>query len=221
MTTFSTTIHQDQNGIKTSSQYGDRGDAIDDWFLLMRAADGADSTQGAMADAAVEGGATSGSIVALLKGLQKALGVNTDASAPSGNGYSIPLLKAIRDTLRLRRPSDATWMAATSGNVANTNAVATLAGSASVTNYLSGVEITFCGATGASNVIATITGLLGGTKSFVVAVPAGINTQGESLIIDFDPPLPASAANTAITVTLPALGAGNTHACVNAHGLRM
>lgn len=221
MSTFPNLLHQDQNGIKTAARHGDLGDASEDWYFLTKAADGADATQGAIADAAVEGGATSGSIVALLKGVQKALGINTDASTPSGNGYVIPILKAIRDNLRFGRPSDATALNASSGNVANSAAVATMAGAASVTNYVTGIEITYAGATGASNVVATLDGLLGGTISFICVVPAGVTTQGESILLRFDHPLPASAANTAITLTLPALGAGNTHACVNIHGFRV
>ena len=221
MTVWGAGLHEDQNGIKTSQAYGNIGDGTTDWFGYQRIADGGDATQGAKADVAVEGGATSGSLVALLKGLQKALGINTDASTPSGNGYVIPLLKAIRDNLRFRRPSDATMINASSGNVANAAATATMAATASVTNYVNGVEITFAGATAAANVVATISGLLGGTISFICVAPAGATVQGTPIILTFDPPLPASAANTAIAVTLPALGAGNTHACVNIHGFRV
>ena len=221
MTVWGASTHEDQNGIKTTQAYGNIGDGTTDWFGYQRIADGGDATLGAKADAAVEGGATTGSLIALIKGVQKALGINTDASTPSGNGYVIPLLKAIRDNLRFRRPSDATMLNSSSGNVANASAAASLAAAASVTNYLNGVEITFAGATAAANVVATITGLLGGTISFVCVAPAGANLPGTPIILTFDPPLPASAANTAITVTLPALGAGNTHACVNIHGFRV
>jgi hypothetical protein len=116
-------------------------------------------------------------------------------------------------------PAGGTAVAGTSGNVANASAAATLAAVAAKTNYVTGAEFTYAGATAASIVVATITGLLGGTQSFVIAVPAGA-TLGGSLCIKFDPPHPASAVNTAITATLPALGAGNTNACANVRGIQ-
>ena len=38
------------------------------------------------------------------------------------------------------------------------------------------------------------------------------------MTVVFNPPLPASAVNTAIVLTLPALGLGNTNAAAVAHG---
>jgi hypothetical protein len=117
-------------------------------------------------------------------------------------------------------PAGGTAVAGTSGDVANASAAASLAAVASKTNYLTGFSITFSGATAASIVVATVTGLLGGTLSFVVAVPAGATVGGTPIIVDLAVPHPASAANTAITVTLPALGAGNAHACTNVRGIQ-
>lgn len=105
-----------------------------------------------------------------------------------------------------------------SGNVANASAVATLAAVAGKTTFISGFEITGAGATAAAVVIATVTGLLGGTASYIVAAPAGATAPLTTLAVVFNPPLPASALNTAIVVTLPALGLGNTNAAVVAHG---
>jgi hypothetical protein len=50
---------------------------------------------------------------------------------------------------------------------------------------------------------------------------AGATLKNEDVIVTFDPPLPASADNTAIVVTLPALGAGNTNATANAWGFQL
>lgn len=220
MTVWAQGIHEDQNGIKTAASYDDIGDGTDNWFQWVRVADGGDAALGALADAAVEGGATNGSVIALLKGLQKALGVSTDASAPSGNGYVIALLKAIRDTLRLRRPGDSTFVSA-AANGANSIAAATMPATASVTNYLTGVEVTGLGATAAGNANLVISGLSGGSRTFMIDVPAGITVGIVPLILRFDPPIPASAANTAIVATLSAFGAGNTTALVNVHGYRV
>jgi hypothetical protein len=88
-------------------------------------------------------------------------------------------------------------------------------------NFLTGVHCSYLGATAAGGVTATITGLLGGTKSFVVPVPAGV-TVGAQIINLFTggPPIPASAVNTAITLSVPALGAGNTTTYCSLYGYR-
>jgi hypothetical protein len=109
-------------------------------------------------------------------------------------------------------------VSAASGNVANAAATATLAAQAGHTNYVTGVQITGAGATAASVVTATITGLVGGTASYTVAAPAGVTTGFVPIIITFNPPVPASAVNTAIAVSLPALGSGNTNAAVAIQG---
>jgi hypothetical protein len=49
-------------------------------------------------------------------------------------------------------------------------------------------------------------------------IPAGVTTSIVPLLVTFYPPLPASATNTAITVTAVAFGAGNTNAAAVANG---
>lgn len=107
---------------------------------------------------------------------------------------------------------------ANSGNVAAAAATATLAAVAAKTNYLSGFQFSYAGATAASVVTGTVTGLLGGTMSFTITVPAGATLSGPNYVASFNPPLPASAANVAIVVSVPSLGAGNTNATVSAQG---
>jgi hypothetical protein len=131
----------------------------------------------------------------------------------------IPAVMVV-DSLGNEVPAGGTAVAASSGDVAAASAVATLAAVAAKTNYVTGAEITFSGATAASVVVATLAGLLGGTESFVIAVPAGAAVGGTPLVLKFEPPHPASAVNTAITLTLPSLGAGNLHACVNLRGIQ-
>jgi hypothetical protein len=111
-----------------------------------------------------------------------------------------------------------TPVAASSGNVAAAAAVATLPAAAGKTTYVAGLTITGGGATAASLVTAVLSGLLGGSLSFTVAAPAGATLGVTPLSVEFNPPLPASAANTAIVLTLPSLGAGNTNAAVSAWG---
>jgi hypothetical protein len=108
-----------------------------------------------------------------------------------------------------------------SGNVANATASATIPAVAARTCYISGFEVTGAGATVGGVVSLTITGLLGGTATYSVDAPTGATVGLTPLVIEFNPPLPASAANTAIVVSLPALGAGNTNAAVVAHGFSL
>jgi hypothetical protein len=105
---------------------------------------------------------------------------------------------------------------------AQSNAAALPAASGKLT-YIEGFDVTGGGATAASVVEVSITGLPTaiGTLKFEMNVLAGatgpVNAQG-GLFIRFPQPLPASAVNSAITVTLPSLGAGNTNASVTAYG---
>lgn len=115
-------------------------------------------------------------------------------------------------------PGGATAVSNSSGNVANAAAVATLAAAAGKTTYISGFTITGAGATAAGVVTAALTGLLGGTASFTITAPAGATVGIAPLSVTFNPPLPGSAVNTALVLTLPALGSGNTNASVSAWG---
>ena len=118
-------------------------------------------------------------------------------------------------------PATATALTNSSGNVANASAVATLAGTSSKTTYITGFEITSGGATAASLVSVTVTGTISGTLTYTYGVPAGATASATPLIVELSTPIPASATNTAIAVTLPALGAGNTNATVVAHGYQL
>lgn len=118
-------------------------------------------------------------------------------------------------------PVGATPLTATSGNVANAEAIATLAGAASKTTYVTGLSITGGGATAGSVVLATLVGVISGTQTFPYAVATGVSVGNQAFGLTFDPPIPASAINTAIVLTLPALGAGNTNAAVSLTGYQL
>lgn len=118
-------------------------------------------------------------------------------------------------------PSGATPITGASGNVANASAVATLSGTSGKTTYITGFEVTSGGATAASLVTVAITGTVTGTLSYTYAAPAGATAGATPLVVEFSTPVPASAANTSIVVTVPALGAGNTNATVVAHGYQL
>lgn len=112
----------------------------------------------------------------------------------------------------------ATPVKASSGNVANATGTATIPAVAGKTAFISGFDITGSGATAASVVSPTVAGLLGGTATYTLAVVAGVSLPNPVISIKFDPPLPASGVNVAITVSCPALGAGSTNNTVNAYG---
>jgi hypothetical protein len=92
-------------------------------------------------------------------------------------------------------------------------AVAALPAVASKRNYLSGFAISGGGATAASVVRATITGI-GVTWGIDIGVPAGVDLAIAPIIISLPNPIPASAVNTAITLTVPSFGSGNTDVSV-------
>ncbi len=112
-------------------------------------------------------------------------------------------------------------LGASSGNVAAATASATLTPTATRTAYIKGFELTGAGATAASVIVGTITGLAVGTKSFVIAIPAGATTSITPLVVEFSQPLVASGPGVAIVVSFPTFGAGSTNACVNAHGFQL
>ena len=115
-------------------------------------------------------------------------------------------------------PAIASGLCASSGNVANAAAVAALPAKVGLLAYMTGFQITGAGATSGLSVVATITGLAGGTASHVFTFPAGVTVGGQSLAPTFYPALQASAVNTAITITLPAGGLGNVNAAVSVQG---
>ncbi len=110
---------------------------------------------------------------------------------------------------------------ASSGNVANGTASASLAASPSFINYITGFHITGAGATSGQPVQVTVTGVVGGTMTFVYAANTGPTANNNPLAIVFPDPVAATGANVAITVSCPALGAGNTNNAVVLYGFRV
>jgi hypothetical protein len=115
-----------------------------------------------------------------------------------------------------------TPVAGAASGAAQSNA-ASLAATAGKTNFLEGFDITGGGATAASVIEVSVTGLAAGTLKYELNILAGatgpMNAQG-GFSVRFPQPLPASAVNTAITVTVPSFGAGNTNAAVVAYGFQ-
>jgi hypothetical protein len=110
---------------------------------------------------------------------------------------------------------------ASSGNVAAATATASLAATNGLMNYVCGFNISGGGATGASVISPTLTGLNGGTMTFSIGVVAGATLGTPVLNVHFYPCQQATALNTAITLTAPSFGAGNTNATANIWGYRL
>lgn len=87
-------------------------------------------------------------------------------------------------------------------------ATAALPATASKVNYLAGFSITGGGATAASVIKATITGI-GYTWTIDIAVPAGATLGIAPLIVHLPNPMAATAASAAITLVVPSFGTGN------------
>jgi hypothetical protein len=98
--------------------------------------------------------------------------------------------------------------------------VATLPAVAGATTFITGFEVTGGGATLGSDISITVTGILGGTKTYVLSVPAGVLLGVVPLVVQFSRPIPASAPNTVIAVNVPSFGAGSTVQAVTAHGFQ-
>ena len=113
-----------------------------------------------------------------------------------------------------------TPVAGAASGAAQSNA-ASLAATAGKTNFLEGFDITGGGATAASVIEVSVTGLAAGTLKYELNILAGatgpMNAQG-GFSVRFPQPLPAAGVNQAITVTVPSFGAGNTNAAVVVYG---
>lgn len=132
-------------------------------------------------------------------------------SGTTGDTAALPIFTSPSVALQTYAGASATT-AATAGAPA-------LAAVAGKTNFVTGFSISGSGATGASTIAITLTGLLGGTQTFYLSIPAiGSTPAIVPFIVNFNPPLPASAVNTAITLNVPSFGAGNITVAANIYG---
>jgi hypothetical protein len=91
----------------------------------------------------------------------------------------------------------------------------TLASASGKMLYLDGFDLDGLGATAGSAISVTVTGILGGTLTFTVGIPAGATVPYHQSW-RFNPPLQANAVNTNIVVNVPSFGSGNTASSCNA-----
>lgn len=169
-------------------------------------ADGADVTLGAKANA--KSAATDATPITIMSVL-KQISFSIQAAAAS-------LASALTFNLGSPYPSGA--VPVTSSVTGTTGAaVATLPGVAVKTTYICGFTIT-SDATAAIAGAATVAGTVSGSLNYIQNV--GAATAAQALTQNFNPPIPASAANTAITVTSAAAGVGGNTA-VTAWGYQL
>lgn len=108
---------------------------------------------------------------------------------------------------------------ASSGNVAAAVATATLPALAGRTTYITGFEVTGAGATAGAAVTVTVSNIIGAvTLSYTYTAAVGAAVANQPLTVQFPEPIPGTAVNTAIAVSCPSLGTGNTNNTVVAHG---
>jgi hypothetical protein len=86
--------------------------------------------------------------------------------------------------------------------------------------YCTGFDIDGLGATAGSAIAVTLSGILGGTLTWEVGIPAGV-TVPFTYSKRFNPPLQASGVNTAMTLTVPSFGSGNTQSNANIYGFKL
>lgn len=118
-------------------------------------------------------------------------------------------------------PFGALPLAKSSGNVAAAIAAASLTPDADKQAFVAGISVTGSGATAGAAVSVTLTGIGGGTLTFTYAAAVGALVSNVPLLITFDPPLAASAINTAIALSCPSLGVANTNNTVNIWGYQL
>lgn len=143
----------------------------------------------------------------------------TTANPAYTTAQTSPASCNINGALRVKQ-APGTQESCASGNVAAATAACTLAASAGHTTYITGFQMTAGGSTAAALVTCTLTGTITGTKSYTFAFPAGVAVGATPLLVTFNPPLPASAANTTIVASCPSGGAGNTNATMTADGFQ-
>jgi len=118
-------------------------------------------------------------------------------------------------------PQNAIPITGNSGNVANSLAFASIPAVAGKTSYICGFHFSSSGSTAAAIVLGGIGNIVGGGGTFVVTSVAGATLKNPDTIVTYTPCIPANAPNTAVTASVPALGAGNTNASIYCWGYQL
>ena len=112
-----------------------------------------------------------------------------------------------------------TYIDGSASGAAQANNASLAAGAAGTLNWVTGFEINGGGATAGAAISATLTGIAGGTLTYMFEVPTGVGVQLSPIVVNFGfPGHPAAALASAITINVPSFGAGNTAASATIHG---
>jgi hypothetical protein len=114
-------------------------------------------------------------------------------------------------------PPGAVPIQGSSADVQAASAVATLAAATGKTTWITHFR---CTGTGATTAVGADITVAGPTTSLIYIMGAASGATAVNVPVDvvYSPPQPASAANTAITVTMASLGTGALHAACAAEG---
>ena len=112
-------------------------------------------------------------------------------------------------------------VSATAQSSTSTALTATVAAVAGRTNFVTEVIVQGLGATAGGDATLSFSGVTPSIGPFHVAIPGGVGTPINCPTFIFNPPLQASAPNTAILVQLTAPGAGNTEIALNVIGYQV
>lgn len=138
------------------------------------------------------------------------------ALGPAAVASSIPFTYSSQYPTNATTTTPTAVTATATGTTAAT--AATLAATASVTNFVCGFTIT-ADATSLATGTATLSGTISGSLNYLQTIVAVLN--GASILTqNFNPCIPASAANTAIVIISAAAGAGG-NTIVNIWGYRL
>ncbi|RUR69073.1 hypothetical protein EJP67_18605 [Variovorax guangxiensis] len=110
---------------------------------------------------------------------------------------------------------------AASTQTSNATSTATLPAAVGKTTYVTSFQISGTGATAGNFGGGTLSGVLGGSQSIFINIPAGASTAAIPVVVNFNPPLPASAVNTAIQISAGAFGAGSSFQSVSIQGFQL
>jgi hypothetical protein len=132
-------------------------------------------------------------------------GIQWEARTPNigGNGY----------------PPGAVPIQGSSADVAAASAVATLAAATGKTTWITHFRCTGTGSTTAVGADITVAGLTN-SEIYIMGFASGATVANVPVDVTFSPPQPASAVNTAITVTMATGGTGNLHAACAGEGFQ-
>ncbi len=104
-----------------------------------------------------------------------------------------------------------------SNNTVAANSVVTLTIPSAKMGYLDGFDVDGTGASSAGSVTVVVSGILGGSLSYIMPIVAGNTNACNPLVRRFNPPLQASAVNTNIVISVPSFGSGGLAQSTNAY----